>query len=111
MRISDWSSDVCSSDLRLRGIPLARHNRADHGGDSLSDDFKPAALFMEIATAPRWVAAGHACSRRPVRQRASGGAVEHVIGGHDRLYPRYKSEEQTSELQAPMRITYAVFCW
>src|SRR3546814_20536448 len=49
---------------------------------------------MEIATASRWMAAGHACSRRPVRQRASGGAVDHVIGGHDRLYPRYSLQPQ-----------------
>src|SRR3546814_5689674 len=49
---------------------------------------------MEIAAASRWMAAGHACSRRPVRKRASGGAVDHVIGGHDRLYPRYSLQPQ-----------------
>src|SRR3546814_6071293 len=30
MRISDWSSDVCSSDLRRGGVPLLHHSSDDH---------------------------------------------------------------------------------
>src|SRR3546814_10056380 len=103
MRISDWSSDVCSSDL------LAR--------DALQ---------------PRQIA-GAAVDRRPffdLRQhRRVGGALDRVVfgcgkaghrpaiaGGEGLLHPhspfcrRDRSEEHTSELQSLMRISYAVFC-
>src|SRR3546814_6659418 len=39
MRISDWSSDVCSSDLRAKGLPLASHDdaTAEHVAEAAAD--------------------------------------------------------------------------
>src|SRR3546814_6032534 len=89
MRISDWSSDVCSSDL----------------GDDEADHH-----------APEQVHAGEAggCGRR--RGDAAGERVarrvEETLAADHRAqiaeHPR--SEEHTSELQSLMRISYAVFC-
>src|SRR3546814_2696850 len=41
LRISDWSSDVCSSDLQARDVHLAREHRGDHRGVSLADEVRP----------------------------------------------------------------------
>src|SRR3546814_4400996 len=96
MRISDWSSDVCSSDLlsdRRRGADDgARQDDArlpDGGGDGESSR--------------------HRAVGRPDAQRLAQGRTHRV--GNDRLEgPADRSEEHTSELQSLMRISYAVFC-
>src|SRR3546814_7259291 len=94
MRISDWSSDVCSSDLPpLRGragagVPAGRR--------------QPDPLFAAGGRG----AIGQISGRRDARRRPllalpqDGGTA----GGDGR------SEEHTSELQSLMRISYAVFC-
>src|SRR3546814_10664324 len=111
MRISDWSSDVCSSDLRS----LAPHAaglvlRAGGGG-------VVAAVLAAAAVAVQAVARSLARARRAGAVAAgdlrAGGAVlhderrparhVHPAGAADR------SEEHTSELQSLMRISYAVF--
>src|SRR3546814_6511400 len=94
MRISDWSSDVCSSDL-LQFLPQP-------------------ALSQVPGTGPRRVAGG------PPGRAAAGALVPcrlHAAGPgrRDRLPEqghrlRHRSEEHTSELQSLMRISYAVFC-
>src|SRR3546814_8321357 len=84
MRISDWSSDVCSSDL-VGGRAQGRHDA--HPG---SCNAAPA-----YGSTPLPDGRGHA--RRFGRGRKPGR-------GHVR------SEEHTSELQSLMRISYAVFC-
>src|SRR3546814_6763016 len=84
MRICDWSSDVCSSDLcLLEGADLA---------DAVA--FEQARLDAEQL---RLQAVG-----------VHGGAVQRDEGGRGAV-PR-RSEEHTSELQSLMRISYAVFC-
>src|SRR3546814_5989168 len=86
MRISDWSSDVCSSDL-----PGAGHDqpRGDAGGQCAAG------------------AAGRDHARllldRPVPFDDGPGDRPVAAGG--------RSEEHTSELQSLMRISYAVSCW
>src|SRR3546814_8296215 len=84
MRISDWSSDVCSS--HLLGVLFRRdlHHRLDRGGSAGKIEHQ-LPLFH-----PPFVRAKHA----PV----------------DRHLQRVRSEEHTSELQSLMRISYAVFC-
>src|SRR3546814_9302231 len=86
MRISDWSSDVCSSDLpqltrlsKIRSFTAA----ATLMRDTCSSDCcgGPAPLF--------------------VRQKISHNWEESC---------EVRSEEHTSELQSLMRISYAVFC-
>src|SRR3546814_3577609 len=99
MRISDWSSDVCSSDLLIAPIALARfpdmarHREAD------------AAIFAEHDRAVR-------LERRRPRHILIGVDVEHLRhAGRDVDPARIgRSEEHTSELQSLMRISYAVFC-
>src|SRR3546814_3838688 len=111
MRISDWSSDVCSSDLFVKP-PFARDpvglGEFEHRADILLDRHaaKDRGLLGQIAEAEDR-AAIH-------RQSRDVGAVEHdaprvgLHQSHDRIEAR--SEEHTSELQSLMRISYDVFC-
>src|SRR3546814_3409858 len=122
MRISDWSSDVCSSDLLLTWLSLSVVLRRK----SISK-----ACFRE-----RWCLASRD-RRREVRMTTSIGAVLRSTGlatidrallaraekprvkvwagsiavGHEKRAKAYtRSEEHTSELQSLMRISYDVFC-
>src|SRR3546814_3802143 len=99
MRISDWSSDVCSSDLDILGdmaldgveerLRLLRHAQVVEFG--LKFDFGHLGL--------RWI----------LPEKVSGAVLSmKMIGANKRYSPR--SEEHTSELQSLMRISYAVFC-
>src|SRR3546814_3499038 len=97
MRISDWSSDVCSSDLDFRMPP-------DHP--------YPAALDDCIA-AYRALLEDHAAWEIIVRGSSAGGnlAAALMLRARDEGLPfPARSEEHTSELQSLMRISYAVFC-
>src|SRR3546814_3493861 len=107
MRISDWSSDVCSSDL-------AALHRIDSllGNARLCDDGAAQLLDLrrrdrqEGLTEPRRTRTGHVAA-------VSGDAGCHrdPYGRHAaRDDDRQRSEEHTSELQSLMRISYAVFC-
>src|SRR3546814_6940746 len=104
MRISDWSSDVCSSDLHPAGV------RADEGGAtrlSCRNRYRTDApavwrINIEAAAAP----AGIPQQTVGIRHRAVRTALARGNGGEDLS----RSEEHTSELQSLMRISYAVFC-
>src|SRR3546814_4030964 len=105
MRISDWSSDVCSSDLLWRrhrglgkpsaparslGVSRSRTRRGTLG------DRNPQTRFVERACELDALAAlGRAGEPRPPRKPRDDAS---------------RSEEHTSELQSLMRISYAVFC-
>src|SRR3546814_2810036 len=99
MRISDWSSDVCSSDLAAAVLPpgkvhigeiqghkdarsalMAGDGKAITNAFFNAEEFKPDGIFT--------VADLRAAALQPVE----------------------RSEEHTSELQSLMRISYAVFC-
>src|SRR3546814_4687335 len=100
MRISDWSSDVCSSDLqwRLAGCPV-----------------DPTQITLPtLCVIP---------AQDRIVPPASATALADAIPGAERLTPaaghigmvvgaraEKRSEEHTSELQSLMRISYAVFC-
>src|SRR3546814_10182745 len=94
MRISDWSSDVCSSDLLVHppfwwyawGVGLWAYGRP---------------LAPETFALALWVIIGGY-----VLQRLIEGAFLQWYGMHIHV----RSEEHTSELQSLMRISYAVFC-
>src|SRR3546814_5477332 len=107
MRISAWSSDVCSSDLRRHRPPGGR-NRA--------------AVAVPQAAGGR---ARHQCAAVPARLRArrepeEAAASCYILKPAVRTNSRlkindlsrlpFRSEEHTSELQSLMRISYAVFC-
>src|SRR3546814_10788981 len=105
MRISDWSSDVCSSDLHFAAHAL--HRRASViGGDAgqQRDDFHVVALAQCVQRPRRVLAAAPAQQDRL--------AVGNVRPTRHRAVPTHcrRSEEHTSELQSLMRISYAVFC-
>src|SRR3546814_10189035 len=97
MRISDWSSDVCSSDL---GCAVA--NRV---GRRTVPRHLPALLFAhprQISPAEEMPEMAGRAVHHPVVDRGHSGAS--AFAGQPR------SAEHTSELQSLMRISYAVFC-
>src|SRR3546814_977222 len=118
MRISDWSSDVCSSDLgrnprsvvpveRIGVAPvflaaaalsppvLPRRREARHRGDRIAA-MKGEQIHVRIAVEP---------PRRTGRKPGTRLRPAPVRGDS-----ADRSEEHTSELQSLMRISYAVFC-
>src|SRR3546814_9147209 len=104
MRISDWSSDVCSSDLRHRARRLA-------GG--VGDPRRPRRGRADAQLHP----GQDGDSRRG--RRVGGKGKERQMTEQRPLGPRTtpgddfvaaRSEEHTSELPSLMRISYAVFC-
>src|SRR3546814_947023 len=113
MRISDWSSDVCSSDLSFRQVAADLRDGVAHvidcTVDRRSDDELDESLTRPFAGVGRDFVHPADSARGgfdPLRylcfqfRRCSTRLV------HD--YTR--SEEHTSELQSLMRISYAVFC-
>src|SRR3546814_9985408 len=97
MRISDWSSDVCSSDLLLFvELHVAAH------GDQVGDVHVLEELVVGLAHVG--LAAIHGLVLHAGQNRRQ---LQRIVGL--RLVDR-RSEEHTSELQSLMRISYAVFC-
>src|SRR3546814_2024215 len=114
MRISDWSSDVCSSDLG-EAIGLARRALDDHAIAALvGDDRRGGAA---VARVDRGGEAVEAVVGRVDRDGVIGAADAQrhraladrrfAVGDDGRIG---RSEEHTSELQSLMRTSYAVFC-
>src|SRR3546814_8733089 len=102
MRISDWSSDVCSSDLCPPPGPDAPCSGARHarGADQLSERrprlYRQGRQRRHGLHEQRGAVGLPGNSRHPEGSAAQGGAL--------------RSEEHTSELQSLMRNSYAVFC-
>src|SRR3546814_1775183 len=105
MRISDWSSDVCSSDLKA-------------GMDKFAADMAVDLKDSKVAALSIWM--GALQTERLLQLIASDrdkyGYLENItetpdFTGHV-IWALYndRSEEHTSELQSLMRISYAVFC-
>src|SRR3546814_7433970 len=110
MRISDWSSDVVSSDLSdlARGEPALgnRHGQRTGGGDHGFGqlDFGRALVFdAQNLAGEFWppVFGDHLHLKRTDIDR-SQGALPHLIAFGD------SSEEHTTEIQSLMRISYGV---
>src|SRR3546814_6371019 len=121
MRISDWSSDVCSSDLGNASIARL-----------LVRDLIPAAMPGDTVESVVTARADYSKldqPGQPIRIRLSSIAVRAANqgqGGRSGVEVHYRrggktyrvkathrscrSEEHTSELQSLMRISYAVFC-
>src|SRR3546814_3499898 len=112
MRISDWSSDVCSSELASSIGAL--HERPKALPESIGVlPAKTRSSFKRPGIHPLFTAA----KRRHVflagRLQRNFGYARSGIRQMDDKHPRcwsYRSEEHTSELQSLMRISYAVFC-
>src|SRR3546814_4493601 len=100
MRISDWSSDVCSSDLK-RCSSVRSTTR-------LRSASRPSACTFTMISTMRCATA---CMRLPdVRRLATARSRKHSSGRCRTRRSIGRSEEHTSELQSLMRISYAVFC-
>src|SRR3546814_9253719 len=100
MRISDWSSDVCSSDLSRSAAsatdspwrPCTVWRRTHRANPSCAGGLRtsPGAATARYGTIPH-----------PSHRLHTGAHYVHIWGG--------RSEEHTSELQSLMRISYSVF--
>src|SRR3546814_996025 len=91
MRISDWSSDVCSSDLSISSVRKLRLSSSSASVNLKADDAAPVTPIR---------------TRSPVRARNTPTNANRDAGWENFT----RSEEHTSELQSLMRISYAVFC-
>src|SRR3546814_4005799 len=120
MRISDWSSDVCSSDLLDQGIVMLLMRLgpdplllevADGAFVIRHGPFENLPVELPAADAGRAILVGvvelvHRLGHVVDEVRVLTGVGDEArigIGGA-------RSEEHTSELQSLMRISYAVFC-
>src|SRR3546814_3830767 len=105
MRISDWSSDVCSSDL-LPNLSPRKHRGRNRDARTRTLDGsqgrRGAAAAMDCADAEGRALGGN-CAYRHVLPPSKPFALSLSKGCS-------RSEEHTYELQSLMRITYAVFC-
>src|SRR3546814_1783650 len=128
MRISDWSSDVCSSDLAAeRGVGRVRFGLAiapfaapgdrqrDRGDIAVGDEMRrhhghqhrvAGAERHLLRIAPIFVLPRQVAVTASVIAFMLAAMREPLVARR----PDVRSEEHTSELQSLMRISYAVFC-
>src|SRR3546814_8134296 len=119
MRISDWSSDVCSSDLlsekvwkpfgmEADGVWMLGPTGHEISGCCMSARLRDYARFGQFILGGG-VAGGEKVL--PDDWLAAATTKQADIDLSDRGYGyQWRSEEHTSELQSLMRISYAVFC-
>src|SRR3546814_3302119 len=109
MRISDWSSDVCSSDLQFIYVTRRRARGASlDPDDRRSVDETHLAHIMRAADNPPAIESKPMTAPDAIPHQRSI-AIDLFIDGL-LTYHNVRSEEHTSELQSLMRISYAVFC-
>src|SRR3546814_2881752 len=131
MRISDWSSDVCSSDLEqsriLRAVP-AKDRVILEQGLTFPEDSAGRLMQRELVVVPaHWTVGQTIDFLRTVRDLPDDFYAIYVVDPAHRPVGELvlshllrtkrpvrvsdmRSEEHTSELQSLMRISYAVFC-
>src|SRR3546814_10600539 len=123
MRISDWSSDVCSSDLFVDGsayLPHVERVRRARGAEVPESFYTDPLMYQAVS-------AGFYGPSDPVKVPSEDYGIDleaelvvvtddlpmavtpEQAAGHIQLVG-LSSEEHTSELQSLMRISYAVFC-
>src|SRR3546814_2431949 len=130
MRISDWSSDVCSSDLAVVVAPVGAVEAVQAHRSAAARGMDEAALADIDADVAHVAAAAEEHQVR--RGQALGGDARHLVGGEGSRGARQlevehvavdvvdqaaaveaalgRSAEHTSDLQSLIRTSYAVFC-
>src|SRR3546814_10826398 len=115
MRISDWSSDVCSSDLQEGEhvdeveieVQRPHHHRLAHEVGAADHEINALDLLRIIGGQAGEQQYADDADRQAERARLH----EHVDDHRDEdADDAHRSEEHTSELQSLMRTSYAVFC-
>src|SRR3546814_6282264 len=113
MRISDWSSDVCSSDLQPCGTGGVR--RVD-GNTRSCGCLRGLRVECNLPGGPRRTrrpavdGLERQCDAARTRGQPESGAAGELECSRVRARAQARSEEHTPELQSLMRISYAVFC-
>src|SRR3546814_4014043 len=107
MRISDWSSDVCSSDLCYvyAYSEEAIFKASGYGGELIFFDSKDKCDVKAVFGLSKQKAGKYVVTV----SREDDDWYE-VLGTDSYIKTSTRSEEHTSELQSLMRISYAVFC-
>src|SRR3546814_6680839 len=105
MRISDWSSDVCSSDLTARRGDVAAATVVTVGPPANYIEFTTSAYGIDaypdaVTILPSGQERRIVTRLDPTDEFYADGAAAGTV----------RSEEHTSELQSLMRTSYAVFC-
>src|SRR3546814_10629436 len=115
MRISDWSSDVCSSDLAFRGgwvhdeLYAVRDSRpAFRWGLLAGTVYSGIELWLRGRTP--WTLRHRHADHETLRQASASKPIAYPKPDGVLTFDRLRSEEHTSELQSLMRTSYAVFC-
>src|SRR3546814_10452085 len=121
MRIRDWSSDVCASDLKEgHSLSLAIQMLGWHRGRQIDTTSLETITQVNLAAGIEYaweregaverlftknylVASGNSSDLAPYKR----GSALYLNAG---IETQWRSEEHTSELQSLMRISYAVFC-
>src|SRR3546814_8432959 len=108
MRISDWSSDVCSSDLRRPAPALGRraHHRMAQPMSASRQRLGGVRRLRRSLAHHRF----HQAHDTPYRKTRIMSRALTVILCAGPIVVVKRSEEHTSELQSLMRISYDVFC-
>src|SRR3546814_7639031 len=125
MRISDWSSDMCSSDLLFCGLSIAVINyRGARSFVRFQTILTVSFLLVVFVTVGVELYFGSSQNMQPLWRSGNGGSwligAAWVFGSAPMIFNSFqsvlhtieerRSEEHTSELQSLMRISYAVFC-
>src|SRR3546814_2023725 len=109
MRICDWSSDVCSSDLA--GLSFFRREAPARPVICM---IEPSIVLVAQGVKQVWVggkAYGYDTTRFPITSLDIPANSEVMVASPAQpCLGLVRSEEHTSELQSLMRISYAVFC-
>src|SRR3546814_4703206 len=113
MRISDWSSDVCSSDLFIPAVPSALQGALTSSTRRYPMKHSVALSLATLSTTLLLSLAANAHDPKAFDQMMEAAPAA-TVSACDELEVKQqegaRSEEHTSELQSLMRISYAVFC-
>src|SRR3546814_4334250 len=114
MRISDWSSDVCSSDLYAlkknldlgaTGSVKTGDTLVNNAGVSVGTDVALGNTGLVIANGPSVTTGGISAGNKTITNVAAGVNATDAVN----VSKLTRSEEHTSELQSLMRNSYADF--